>query len=219
MNYQEENADIVGKREFSSVLKKAWIRGIQKDAVISGFRAAGLYPWNPEHVNMSKLGPSRLYATTTDTETNSDTMTETDSDRVAEPTRTETDSGLVTEFTRTETDSDTVTEQLEKTGLVPGCEIVTLTAADETRDDEPKGLPVRPPSPAPILSALPPTAGCSSYSKSQYHLYSSILFGRTYVRNVSDFSTRESLDRLLDLAAKVGFDGLVCFQSLHALKI
>ncbi|KAK3801429.1 hypothetical protein RRG08_041785 [Elysia crispata] len=76
MNYQEKNADIVGKREFSSVLKKAWIRGIQKDTVIFGFRAAGLNPWNPEHVGMSKLGPSRLYATTTDTETNSDTMTE-----------------------------------------------------------------------------------------------------------------------------------------------
>ena len=27
------------------------------------------------------------------------------------------------------------------------------------------------------------------------------------------------MDKLLDLAAKVGFDGLVCFRSLHALKI
>ena len=105
--------------------------------------------------------------------------TETGSDRVAEPTRTETDSGLVTELTRTETDSDTVTEQLETTGLVPGCETVTLTAADETRDDEPENLPVRPPISSTHPFRLAPTAGCSSYSKSQYHLYSSILFGHT----------------------------------------
>ena len=109
-----------------------------------------------------------------------------------------------------------MTEQLETTGLVPGCKTTTSTAADQTKDDEPENLPVRSPSPAPILSALPPLpAAVPAPNLNNISTAPS----SSDVQNVSDFSNRESLDRLLDLAAKVGFDGLVRFQSMHALKI
>ncbi|GFN92337.1 tigger transposable element-derived protein 6-like protein [Plakobranchus ocellatus] len=60
LNFQEKTSDTLSKKDFAKVFKKAWDRGVDRSVVSSGFRAAGIFPWNPDHVDLSKLGPSRL---------------------------------------------------------------------------------------------------------------------------------------------------------------
>ncbi|KAK3725586.1 hypothetical protein RRG08_043004 [Elysia crispata] len=101
----------------------------------------------PEGSHGEQMNTWTCLRTSTDTETNSDTVTE--------PMRIE-------------------TEQLETTGLVPGFEIVTLTE-DDTGHDEPENLPVDSPSPTTILPTLAPLFAAVP-PQSQYHLHGSILF-------------------------------------------
>ncbi|GFO22012.1 hypothetical protein PoB_004851700 [Plakobranchus ocellatus] len=64
VNFKKETSNTLSKKDFSKVFKKAWDRGVDRSAVSSGFRAAGIFPWNPDHVDLSKLDPSRVFRQT-----------------------------------------------------------------------------------------------------------------------------------------------------------
>ena len=121
--------------------------------------------------------------------------------------------------------------------LAPRSEAVTLTA-DETRNDEPEDHSVDLPSPTSIPSALiPPSESASSPSftvtttitspsssniipsVSSQSLVSAMSTAPSSFSNICNVSTKEALDRLLDLAAKSGLDRLVRLRTLHTLGI
>ncbi|XP_005108581.1 uncharacterized protein LOC101858516 [Aplysia californica] len=83
MKYQEDNSDTLSKQHFAKVFKRAWERrGHDGDVLVSGFRASGICPWNPDRFDRTKLAPHRLFQTvqtvdsTVTAETNGPTVTE-----------------------------------------------------------------------------------------------------------------------------------------------
>ena len=212
------------------MFRKALERGIKKDVMISDFRAAGLYPWNPDHVDMTKLGPSQLYSTATDETETLPPMT----------------TGLVTGTT--ETDIPTVTDVQTVTPMTV-TDNLAVTATADVHDD----LPDDPPSPTVYPSALPPlsplpslssdipvtvpsssivnlssatvTPVVSSLSSSSQVPSSSNCIATNFASSSSSSSltdnmaTKEALDRLLDVTAKAGFDKLVRYRTLHSLGL
>ncbi|XP_005094673.1 uncharacterized protein LOC101845836 isoform X2 [Aplysia californica] len=83
MKYQEDNSDTLSKQHFAKVFKSAWDRrGHDGDVLVNGFRASGIFPWNPDRFDRTKLAPPRMFQTvqtvdsTVTAETNGPTVTE-----------------------------------------------------------------------------------------------------------------------------------------------
>ncbi|GFR83041.1 tigger transposable element-derived protein 1 [Elysia marginata] len=133
--YQEEKSDTLSKKDFARTLKKAWQRGIERDVVVAGFRAAGIYPWDPDHVDLTKLGPARLFdpsrltvadMTSKGAETSSSLLTVTDTpDGTEAETVTET-----VPVTETATQTETVVDTVTVTETVADTVTVTETVGD-----------------------------------------------------------------------------------------
>ncbi|KAL8608163.1 hypothetical protein ACOMHN_016618 [Nucella lapillus] len=132
MSFQERTSTTLGKKDFAAVFKKAWERGVPKDVVVSGFRGAGIFPWNPARFDRKKLTPSRLFATPTRTETETRTPTQAETE-TRTPTQAETETRTPTQ-TETETRTPTRTETETRTPTQAETETRTPTQAEtETR--------------------------------------------------------------------------------------
>ena len=59
-DHQEETTQPVTKETFARVFKKAW-PAAEPESLISGFECSGLFPWNPQRFDRSKLGPSAAF--------------------------------------------------------------------------------------------------------------------------------------------------------------
>ncbi|KAL8573814.1 hypothetical protein ACOMHN_019088 [Nucella lapillus] len=144
MSFQERTSTTLGKKDFAAVFKKAWERGVPKDVVVSGFRGAGIFPWNPARFDRKKLTPSRLFATPTRTETETRTPTQAETE-TRTPTQTETETRTPTQAetetrtpTQTETETRTPTRTETRTPTQPETRL-TATELAETRQIEETG--------------------------------------------------------------------------------
>lgn len=55
LEFQDGHLQAINKTTFASILKKVWSWTVTPQKIISGFRASGIYPWNPEAVNYEKI--------------------------------------------------------------------------------------------------------------------------------------------------------------------
>ncbi|KAL8573331.1 hypothetical protein ACOMHN_032793 [Nucella lapillus] len=224
MRFQEAESDTVGKKDFAKLLKVAWKNGIDPDVVISGFRAAGIYPWNPDHVDLTKLGPSRLYATeVTETATEvTETATEVTE---TEPEVTETAPEVTETATVTVVTDEPVTLNSSPPSPLPPLTLVT----DETIDSSPPSplpsltlvtdetIDSSPPSPLPPLTVTPPPI--TTPEASHVNTPSLATVSTASTSNPCFITNRtEALDRLLDITAKAGVDKLIRYRTLNALR-
>ncbi|GFO24107.1 tigger transposable element-derived protein 6-like protein [Plakobranchus ocellatus] len=129
MKFQEENSDTLAKQHFA----KAWDKPDHDgDVLRNGYRASGIFPWNPQQFDGSKLAPHRMFVeashevttdktqdkhletsegTCTVTETCEVTVTETDT--VTQSTETETNEIMTSAGTSEMTEEPTNDEQTE----------------------------------------------------------------------------------------------------------
>ena len=113
--YRFETCEVVGKREFSRVFKKAWDLGTKANVVASGFRAAGIFPWDPDHFDRTKTIPSR----TTQTVTSESPTTDVDTTELQIQTETVTSEAPTTDVDTTElqVQTETVTSEAPTTDV------------------------------------------------------------------------------------------------------
>ena len=52
---------VVSKANFCGLLSKAWNKALSVDNIISGFKACGIYPFNPDQIPQQAYAPSSLY--------------------------------------------------------------------------------------------------------------------------------------------------------------
>lgn len=51
----------ITKKDFAPILKNVLTKTVRKEILINGFRACGLYPWNPNQINFKKfLGKNKF---------------------------------------------------------------------------------------------------------------------------------------------------------------
>ncbi|KAL8586989.1 hypothetical protein ACOMHN_062400 [Nucella lapillus] len=243
MRFQEAESDTVGKKDFAKLLKVAWKNGIDPDVVISGFRAAGIYPWNPDHVDLTKLGPSRLYATEVTETATEVTETATEVTETA-PEVTETAPEVTETATVTVVTDEPVTLNSSPPSPLPPLTLVTdetidssppsplppLTlVTDETIDSSPPSplppltlvtdetIDSSPPSPLPPLTVTPPPI--TTPEASHVNTPSLATVSTALTSNPCFITNRtEALDRLLDITAKAGVDKLIRYRTLNALR-
>lgn len=61
--------EFVTKSNFASVFRQAWAKGTTVDVAVNGFMHTGLYPFSYENVDKSKVEPSVIFHTYTETQT------------------------------------------------------------------------------------------------------------------------------------------------------